>query len=46
VLAEFYANQCRPVDALIVLAEARRHRPDEPSLKQLEARLLAKFQDN
>jgi predicted Zn-dependent protease len=46
VLAEFYASQGRPVDALRVLAEARRHRPDEPSLKQLEARLLAKFQDN
>jgi Flp pilus assembly protein TadD len=42
-LAKFYADHGRMVDALKVTSEARRHRPDDPSLKELEASLLAEF---
>ena len=42
-LAEFLARRGRPVDALRVVSEALRHRPDEDDLRELRREILAQL---
>jgi tetratricopeptide (TPR) repeat protein len=45
-LAEWYASQGKVVDTLRVIAVVRKHRPEHPGLKELQAGYLAEFRNS